>query len=344
VTRYVLTLILILMVCGRGASAAPRVARVLVVGPADAPATALVRDELRAIGLVVVGPERHAPSVSLEELAEWRAADAVVRVSGDQEEMDVWVRDVGRPAFEVTVRSSETRAPNSARLLALRAVELVRGRLVEVVSTTVGAPEPGKNDVERAPRRPSPQPVRPPPAPEALEGHHRASLLIAPTLAWSPGGVPLMGHVLLEAGWWLAPRFELAVCGVLPISAASMDARGGSIAVRTLMLGAGVRVELLPTDHVLSIGLRAGVGALRGSYERTAPNPVFSGIDESEWSLLPWLGSGLGWRISPAVLLRADALLGLALPELTIDDGVTQTARFGRPAAFLALGFEAHLL
>ena len=57
-------------------------------------------------------------------------------------------------------------------------------------------------------------------------------------------------------------------------------------------------------------------------------------------TMLPQARAAAGWRLSPHIGLRADALVGFALPEPVLWIAGRRAAVFGEPAVLFAAGIE----
>ena len=106
--------------------------RVVLLGSREEPTVARVRQELMLLGLEVeVIPE--AAGADLATIARERGAAAVARVESSPPEIVLWVDEEHSAGLPQESRVSESvKAGADPGLLALRAIELLRGRLLPV--------------------------------------------------------------------------------------------------------------------------------------------------------------------------------------------------------------------
>lgn len=312
--------------------------RVLLIGPLGDPVVARMQQELQLLGLVV---EVAPPSgKGLSELAETRSAAAVARVEIDSETgqnhashaIVLWV-DPKRYATLIS-GATELRVTDTAdasadpSLLALRAVELLRGRLVPVPETS--SPDAGgdANDASSTAAivtAPAP-PDAGPPAPAASTTFN---LFAGPAILLSPGGVSASIDALVGVGVRRA-RFDVEAFGWLPTSAGSTSANEGTVRVFWSAFGADAHVALTPADAPIEVVAGLGLGALLGSFRGEATSTTAAPNAGSRWMALPSLTLGarvpLRWGA-----LRLDFKAGFARPAPVVRALDRDVATFGEP-------------
>lgn len=320
---------------------------VLVIGPSVThPTVVRVRQELALLGLdveVATPP----PGADLATLAREHGAAAVARVEDAPAEIVVWV-----DASHSAGASQETRVSQSLSgstepgLLALRAVELLRGRLLPVpVSSSATAPSAAPSVSSSAPgagtaavstaaptaeRVPLP-PLHPP----------RVTLHLGPALVLSPGGVPAAPALRAGGAFRIAGPVELAGLVMIPLAPATVTASEGEIDLRTVAFGAGANVFFTRPASALAVHAGAGLGAAAFFFDGRAVAP-WASASGTRWSALPFLEAGAAYTFTPALALRADLLAALALPGPVLVIAGREVASFGSPTVFASLALEVH--
>ena len=146
--------------------------RVVLLGPsAEHPTVVRMRDELRLLGLEIEVVAPAPADADLGAVARGRTASAVARVQDQPPEILLWVAlasqgDAGTTELRV---SDSLDGPVEPGLLALRAIELLRGKLIPVplvadgdAGAGAGAPAAAGGAGGARPPRPPPPPAPPP--------------------------------------------------------------------------------------------------------------------------------------------------------------------------------------
>jgi hypothetical protein len=345
--------------------------RVIIIGPSPKhPTVVRVRDELQVLGLEVEVVTSGTGALDLSAIARQRNAAAVARVEDWPPEVIVWVdpaRQPGGAATSSEIRVSESLSgPVEPGLLALRAIELLRGKLIPVpfaqsidggdvgdaeALTDAGAlPEDAPTDAgedatadaSSLPARPAPSSsaIRPRPAPRAQpEPDSHFSGYLAGSALLSPGGVPVMAQMRLGAGWSPHPRLGVEGLVFLPVAPATISTPEGTIELRAISFGVGPIARLTDPTADLSATATVGMGAMLLLFEGSAPPPFIS-MEGSRWTAIPYAGAGLSYRIHPRLALRADAIAAIALPEPVVRAAMREVASMGRPALLFSFGIE----
>jgi hypothetical protein len=347
--------------------------RVIIIGPSPKhPTVVRVRDELQALGLAVEVVASKGSAEDLSAIARQRDAAAVARVEDWPPEIIVWVdpaRQPGEAATMSEIRVSESLSgPIEPGLLALRAIELLRGKLIPVSlapptegsdasgaegttakgSSLKGAadasPDAGADALSDASNLPAPSPSNsapgPPPAPRApAERGRRFSGSVAGAALLNPGGAPVMPQIRLGFGWSPQTRFGAEGIAFLPAAPATISMPEGAIEVRAFGFGVGPIARLTDPTASFSVMATVGMGAMLLLFEGTAPPPLLS-REGSRWTALPYAGAGLSYQIHPSFALRADTIAAVALPEPVVRAAMREVGSMGRPALLFSFGVE----
>lgn len=334
--------------------------RVLLIGPSATHATVVrVKQELSLLGIdveVQVG----GASLDLATAAREHDAAAVARVEDAPPEIVLWVDAAHSNGTPQTSRVSESLAGQAEPgLLALRAVELLRGRLLPVPAATpdAGAPSvavptatasaaPVASVAVSATAAPSASVSAPPertaiPRPPAAPGASRGEIHLGPAVLASPGGVPVAPALRLGGGLRVASPVEIDALAILPLTGATVSGTGGQIDLRVLAFGASASVYFLHPDSLLALHAGAGMGVAGLFYEGHAEAPRMA-TSGSRWTALPYLQAGAGYRFTRLLGVRADVLFGIARPEPVLRVGGESVASFGTPLFLGSLALEVH--
>ena len=330
--------------------------RVVLIGPSnDDPTVARVRQELTLLGLEVevVAP---APGTDLAELARSHGAAAAARVEASPPEIVLWVDEAHSAGLPQESRVSESvKSGADPGLLALRAIELLRGRLVPVSAspsaaassatepssvasssaapsgTVAAAPPTARPQTPRAPRAPA-QEERPP---------SRFGLHVGPAIAASPGGVPVSPSLRAGVAWRLVGPIEVGGVVMIPLAGGTVAAAEGQMDLRVIAIGAGASARWVDPLPRLSLHAGLGAGAAGFLFDGRAVPPWVSASGD-RWSALPFVEAGASYRFTPVFAVRADVLAALALPQPVLVIAGREVASFGAPAVFASLAVEVH--
>jgi hypothetical protein len=335
--------------------------RVLIVGPSPAhPTVVRVRQELLLLGLDV---EIASPGADgdLAALASDRDAAAVARVQESPPEIVLWVdaaHSGGAPAL-TRVSESVTGSPD-AGLLALRAVELLRGRLIPVAApkadasaTPTASPSATATlavptaPASAAPGAPAASPTAPGTSREPPFGPGpglrptRARIHVGPAIVVSPGGVPVAPGLRVGGGWRVLPHLELEGLALVPLTPGTVSAAEGQMDLRMLAFGVGASAAFLAPSSPFALHAGGGIGVAGLFFEGNAQAPWLS-ASGSRWAVMPHLGAGAAYRFTSVLALRADALASFVLPEAVLVIAGNEVASFGLPAMTVSLSLEVH--
>jgi hypothetical protein len=335
------------LVAGAAAAEAPRV--VLLGAAEDDPIVVKVRDELRVLGVEVEFVPAPEEAGELAAVARARGADAVARVEAWPPEIVLWVAGAREGAREIRVSDALT-GPVEPGLLALRAIELLRGGLLPVAqrdahaaatSTGPGAPEAAPPRVLAAPepsRPSSPPAVRRPDRVDAPAAR-RVAFFAGPALLAGAGGVPAALEMGVGAAWSLHPWAGLEAVAYAPTAPAKVSAAEGTVALHAAAFVAGGWASLTDPESDLRVTAGAGLGALLIVFDGEARAPWLPS-NGSRWAALPYARVTGGYRFHPAASLRTDIAVGVARPEPVVRIAGREVASFGQPAILIFLGVE----
>jgi hypothetical protein len=333
---------------------------VVILGPAlDHLAVVRMRGELTMLGIEVDVVVHARDEDNLPAVARRTGATAVLRVETSPPAIVLWVDPAITPVpGEVRVSgSAEERDPG---LLALRAVEVLRARLLKVPLPP--APEGGAlaelappsadggatdaaaaGAAPAAPSSSAPAETGPPRSAGDGTGSLRAArpvgIELAPGVILSPGGVPPAFQVRLGAEWDPVPRLGLEALAFLPVTAGTVSVPAGSVDLRVMNLGGDLRLVLTDPAAEFSVALGLGASAVMLAMMGKADVPG-TGQSGTRWGVAPFATATLAYRVHPRVSIRLDGLVELVRPELGLRIGGQSAAMFGEPAAIPSLGVE----
>ncbi|XXY21617.1 hypothetical protein WME88_18545 [Sorangium sp. So ce216] len=333
---------LTLLLCAASPAASGEPARVVLVQPgADDPsiseALIRIRGELVADGFDVElldAQSASAPRPAMDDAGQQAGSAALIGLflAPDGQAAELWVVD---PRTNKTlVRRIDTRgeAPEHiAELLAVRAVELLRASLLELLMSSrrsavpAAAPPPSKvsPQVSRPAERPLDQPSR-----RSMWGVELGGGLLA-----SPGGIG--PALLLVARLRVAPlgpsgpleaRLSLAGLGMAPRVAGP---QGSATVQQRFGL---VELAALPWPELrLRPRFSVGLGALHVAVDGEASWP-YRGVHSAQWAFAADAGAGVELGIARRldVVVEAHALVAHPYPVVRFVE--TEAARGARPA------------
>jgi hypothetical protein len=247
------------------------------------------------------------------------------------------------------------------RMLVVRAVEILRGHLLPVAAAPhplheAGAAPPRPVDASSAASAPAAPPAAPtpaeagapadadapkPPHPRAVlpDGRGPSFFLGPAVLASLPGGVGATPQVWTGARWAPVTRIDLELLAFAPTIPARVSAPEGSSTLRAGALGAGGGLRLLDPASSVFATAGAGLGAMLIAFDGQA-QPPWKSAGGVRVTMLPYTHFGAGYWLVPRFALRADVMIGFALPEPVLWIAGHRVAVFGEPAAIFAASVE----
>jgi hypothetical protein len=306
----------------------PRV--VLIEDPGETTILPRLRADLLDLGLDVVTVARSEGEQLPRDLvvaARDRQAVAAFRIVVEADRADVWIAD--RVTGKVVLRELLPRGRHiDGRVVALRAVELLRASLLEV-----DAGKPPSAEV-------------PPPTltetPGLLPDLERFSLAAESAVLWSPGGCGPGVGIAAKAAWrptWIGVRLS-GVSMLAPATLTVPDAGTGEIITRWLALDAIWQ----PRRTRLAWRPRVGLGvAMLATSLRGLAAPPRASRQQTVYTAAPIGTVDLGWAVHPRVRLSAG--VAYLRPWHGVDILVAGAAvgRYGRDLVLGTLGLEVVL-
>ncbi len=304
-------------------------ATVMIVDPAS-PSGELtetvtrLHGELLSVGLAATIVDRDGTAALdsgserawLQGLATDRGIDAAIEVIGDGhlEAVDVWVFHAAPAKADVVRLPAEPGVEDAPARLAIRAVDLLRSRLIERDLDRVPPPESaGSREPARA----------------------RVGLALGGAVLTSLGGVgpALLPMVRIEAapGRLLALQAELAGLGTRPEIGGSGD--GARVAQQYGLLGV---CACAPTPSRVRWVVALSAGAMRTTAEGQADAPL-EAHSVAHWSFLLEASAGARVRLGGRAHLTLAAHLQVAQPYVEVRVANAGSATTGRPNALLTV-------
>jgi hypothetical protein len=322
VRRVSTCLILLCFLLWAGFAQAQEVA--LARTPGDQRIANRISAELSALGfnVYVVAQSSSSEVLSLRQIAAARGAIVGLRASPSKTGIELWIADpnTGATAFEEVVTVDSGR---NDELLALRAVEVLRARLLKlgVQSGPVAEQVPPQPSVES--RLPATTPAPIPRAATPL-------LWVALGLSYTYHPSPLSDQESAHLGLTVAPdpRWSLGAFTLLSIRKAELDHEFGSASANSTMFGLAADAHLFHDWFSASLG--AGAALVRLDVVGRAQPPL-EAQQHRLFAALPFLRAGATATLSDRVRVRADLLAGFSAPKTTIRLNDEDAATWGRP-------------
>lgn len=346
----------ILLVSLAAARAWAQETRVLLIpGGAGDPVSAHLIDELIALGVTVEVSSADAQDPA--RLAAARGVRAVVRVAPSRRAIELWVDSApGVTAIK------EQPGDSGAAALSLRAVELLRGRLLPVerpasppappappapspnAGVSVGGALPGPpartpvglEEILPIPREPASD--RPEPATE----RPWLTLHIAPGVVAHPGsGIAAAGSAVSGIRWMFNDRVGADLMVLAPVMSGVLVSSEGQARLSAVLVGAGAWLHLADLTPTITTGAGLGVAAGFLSYHGQPDTPRVQALEGTVPYGLPYARWAVAWKVLPPLSLRADVLAGVATRRMAIRvAGRDSDEIFGRPLLSFSLGLE----
>ncbi len=325
----------------------------LVHAGAGDPVTRHLVDELVPLGVTLeISP---ATERDLAELGRARGARAVLRVAASKRAIDIWVNSAPETIHVEEQRGEE----GDSAALSLRAVELLRGRLLPMESSgpdpiSDGQPPPPRTSppvARSAPPPPGPLipplrlPERPRPAPpvHGPARPFRLSLRLAPAALVHPrgDGISAAGTLVAGARWMFAGRLGGDLVALVPVLPTTIASSEGRVQLAAGVLGLGAWLDVLDPASPVGMGLGAGLGAGFLSYYGQPQTARVEGRDGSVPYALPFARWGLVWRALPGFGVCLEALGAVVTPRPVLRlPGRSTDAYFGQPLLAFGVGLE----
>ena len=271
----------------------------------------------------------------VERLVAEKGVSAVIDIVGDDvlAAVDVWIVKKSPRRFEVTRVPVEPDTTNQSGRLALKAIEALRGSLLETGAVKRAQPS------DAAPRPAQAAQAEQTEKPPFFDG--RLRIEVGAAAVTSLDGVGPAVLPILRLGWasrpWLVVQAALAGFG----SGATVTTSVGQadVAQQYAVLAACFRFR---SQKRLSPFVALGAGALRTAIEGRSGLGT-EGHDVNKWSFLLEGSLGIGLRLHPRYYVTLAAHVHLAEPYVAIHIADTVGATTGRPNLLLTLTLGAWL-
>jgi len=302
---------------------------VLVTNHADAAIVPLLRAELETLGMHVEvedrGPNEIVPR-DLNVAARRHQAVAAVRVLVAAGVVEVWIAD--RVTGKIVLRDviAESRERVDETLVAVRAVELLRGSLMELE-----APHEPRGEI------PAPPALRS--LAQFLEDRERFALGVEGAALWSAGGAtpaPAATLSLTFRPW----RFgALRMAGGAALAPAKLSSVEGTAEFSLRWIELGAVAVLPPSESRLRGSLGAGFGLSALSMEGT-PVGSYLGTSRTLWSPTPSIRASVGYAVARPVRIVLGVWAGRMLRHAEVQFAGRHVGAYGAWLACGSLGVE----
>jgi len=304
--------------------------RVAVEAP-ESPLTRQLRVELATLGFEVVALEHLSEldlGTNILKLAREDDITAVIRTSQEGRRLEVWVADVEIGSF---VTRGVDATQGSPRILAIRAVELLRAGLREIETRRQLARMPPPPERKTAPPPLTPDilpPVPAPPPPARLE------LGLGAGVVASPGGVGKTFALVPSVNVWPLDDWGVSLFALVPLETPRFQTSDGSASVAVFLGGVGPSFRLRAPQAKFQFQAAAGggVSVLRVTGTPRAPlegQTDLVGQTDSATSLMAYASVALRYEIVPALSVGAMVLGGALLPRAEIRFARHTVANWG---------------
>jgi len=346
-THFLLPLIAVLawsLAAGRAEAAKVLIVRPAAASPELNETLSRLKGEVLSLGLELAIVERPAtPRATAAESHAWvermaaeREIDAVIDVSGEMPsgQIDIWVFAGAERRSENARVALGANAEDAPERLAIRAIDALRARLVEIDlaakgrHTTGPAGEPPATVAESPPR-------------VLATAMGRVDLQAGAAMLTSVDGVGPALMPMVRIGWsarpWLELQATVAGFGSRPaVVSASGSARVGQ---EYAVVGAGVCAF---AGRTLQPCVALAGGVLRTAIDGEADAPADAHFVE-RWSFLLDAGAGARMNVLGRYHLTLAAHVQVAEPYIAIHVVDTLVASSGRPNVLLSLTLGAWL-
>jgi len=295
--------------------------------------------EMLAVGLAVTivartegsGPDSTSAPAWMTSLATTRGIDAAIDVIGDAQVdgADIWVFQLAPRPPEITHVPAERAAENVPARLAIRAIDVLRSRLIERelaeasrAATTAQLPTPGAAPLVAAGGESVPD--------RARLGVALGAALLSSFAGVGPAIAPV-ARVELALGRLLGIEGEVEAFGTRPT--VGTPGSSASVGQQFALLGACLCVPSTARLRPL-VGLSAGALRITADGEAQAP---LQGHSVAKWSFLVDASAGMRLRLAQRAYLAIAAHVQVAEPYVDIKVVNSASATIGRPNLMLTL-------
>lgn len=269
--------------------------RVGVLVYPDGPLRAMLRGELQFLGFASesVEVETALPTAAVERIG--TSHDWVASIYVDMTEAQVVVAVVDRMTGKSLTRRLRTEDSSDVRVVAVKAVELLRASLLELQQT----PLPVEREVDPPPQARAAS--SPPPNP-------RVGVFLGAVAAAAPGGLGVSWHLRGAISAFPFARVGFTLSGTAPLVATRVTDEEGSADIRIGWVLVGPRFDLVRRGVVHPV-LGFGIGPAILSMQGTASAPYASGRDYVVTGLAEF-NPAVEFVVAPRVRLRLGGAIG----------------------------------
>ena len=302
---------------------------VLVTNHSDMAIVPLLRAEFEALGMQVEledrGPNEIVPR-DLNLVARRHQAVAAVRVLLAAGVVEVWIADrvTGKVVLRDVIEHSGAKVDET--LVALRAVELLRGSLMEL-----DAPHEPRGDV--------------PPSPalralaRSMDDGERYALGVAGAGMWSEGGSTAVPALSLAVTWRAWRWFACRAWGVTALVPATLSAAEGSAAFTLRWAEIDALAVTPPSMGPWRGSVGIGIGLQAVAMEGRPIEPYW-GESKTLWSLAPTLSASVAYVVAAPVRVVLGAWATSMLRFSRVQFAGRDVGRYGALVAGGSLGME----
>jgi len=328
------------LLVGSRAHAAPHPIIVVEGSPSDPVVTRLVQELLAAGCTVRTDPTSGRDAATFED------GDALLRVTPSA--VEVWRIDRAvHRAVKLDVVGIEAPRREHVAVISVQVSEIVRAHLlgVEPARASVSATPPAAPPSPALPISTSPAPSPPlatPPAPAP----RKLALSLGPIVLLTPGA-PAALDVALSPAWHPTRSIVLRALVAVPVASADVYSSGGNHAsLSTWLAGAALDGRLHSADELWTATAGGGVAAAVSQTQgHPSPGAAYAGRSASALAAVPFLEVGGARALgTPRVRLGLNGMLGVAVPEITIQFAGQQVASWGLPVGAASVTLEIDLL
>jgi hypothetical protein len=302
---------------------------VLVTNHSDIAIVPLLRAEFEALGMHVELEDRGPNEIDARDLnmvARRHQAVAAVRVLLAAGVVEVWIADrvTGKVVLREVIEQRGGKVDEA--MVAVRAVELLRGSLMEL-----DAPHEPRGDV--------------PPSPalralaRSIDDREQYALSVAGAAVWSEGGSTAVPAFSLALTWRVWRWFACRASGATALVPATLSAQEGSAAFTLRWAEIDVVAVTPPSMSRWRGTAGVGVGLHAISMEGRPVEPYW-GESKTLWSVAPTVSASVGYVVAAPVRVVLGAWATSMLRFSSVQFAGRDVGRYGALLVGGSLGME----
>jgi hypothetical protein len=339
VRRFAFVWLVVLTVVARASAAwgAPSERVALGGSGPDAQLTRQLRVELAGLGFeVVMIDDLGKVDLNAEVLRLTRDEDllAVIRASADGSRLEVWAADPESGIY-VTRGIDLVRSGGSSRIVALRAVELLRAGLREIEARRQLARLPPPALPLPAERAPTPNGPPPGPALSPIDLPRRPTppaprYVLSASAGLIGGAGSVADSVTASAAFevWPLSDWGITARAFVPLDSPTVSNDKGSTSVGVYLGAVALAFRLRPGQAKWQLQAEAGGGGAMLRMEGTARAGLV-GTSDVATSPTAYGALGLAYDLTPDVAITAGGMCGVLFPRITIAFAKVPVAHWG---------------